>query len=228
MGIVLILIAVALSAIVELLLQYAYDTPELWESDPNGDCDFKLSQPEISDIIEFTAENEKDKLSAYVRQAICPSYYYFILRREIESTLPSYSSEAFTLRPFILLPLILTAFRGCYRASVTESEFLLWVLALALCVVPCVIVAAIYKRSRLKPNSFGYSKSQIVEKHFDHVKEHKYFPVSDDAAMNNYIIEWHLRYLLSIRDTVRRRSLIRGILSTIGIIAYILLVPISE
>ncbi len=214
MEIFLLIIAIVAHLLTALLLMYSCDTAELWKDN----VEIPLRQPSIHDL-----NNSADKYSIneYVKEIVCPSYYYFILKREIEELQEDRAVLAgITLQAFSFIFILKCATKVIPNHDLSKSLYGILIISLSLivCCLGCYIIYKLYNK-HCSIRNFSISIEEL-KKQFHYDKNG--FDISEEDAFNNFIIYHHHNYLRFIEDSVRRRNGIKKILVKIGIIVYFL------
>lgn len=220
----IVVVAIILNFIISFALLYSFDSVELWDPGEYHTNEFRLTQPKVYDLIE---PSELD-IERYVENEICPAYYYFILRSEIEeANKEAGGTTSFYYTPIFLAPIFLVSTSGLYSIGFTQSKFLCYVISLALCVAIRAVASLIYKKTLKMPdcnmNKEPFAKHFEWRKEYKGGNEYKEFNVSDETALNSEILNAHLSYLISIKDAVQRRKVVRSFVSVLGAAMYLLL-----
>jgi len=213
--IITILVLVTINVLISLLRKYCYDHVDLWEEE---DGDFVLTRPSIRDI----NNANKSILDNYVQKEICAANYYFILRNELFA-INKAAGESWGSYIILIfqVPLFLGIEKALYEIGFTENTFFCYAIALAICVI-CFIAASIIYRKTLKLPSFRKNKAYFKQR-FENIKHlEKKYDVSDEVALNSYIIAAHMQYLLSIENTMRNRKVARSIVGVVAAVIYLI------
>ena len=179
--------------------------------------DLDLVRPQVSDL----SHPVEPHLSRYVDQVICPAYHYFVLRNQIRQSISRDSSfwGGLVIHSGCALLLI----RLLLKVGFTESVLFCVVLVSAACVLGCWLLSILYKRKlQLKPFTCNKEKTRSQLEQFSD----REFDISDDAELNNRLIDLHCRYLMDNQKTVMTRSIVRGIMyGAAGIIYLFVFLP---
>lgn len=212
MNIIIFLVSVLLNLASSFLLMYAFDEPKIWRS---KDDKLKLRKPETSDLL--TAN--QFSLSSYVEQVICPAYYYFVLRNE---TFPEKNEDSGSIMYglFFQFPTLFLSYRGLYKTGIIESRSICYVLVCVLCAIGSFLLHKVYINT-LKIDQFEESMDSLYLLFMKNTRDEKH-DISPESAFNNFAINFHMNYLLSIKETVRSRRVLRRYINSIALLIYIL------
>lgn len=193
-----------------LLLMFVY---EPW--DPN--CPINLRTPSLHDLKDFN----KTDASYYADCIIAPAHCYFSLKKDL-SWRELESDGCFTglfIQSFsIALPF--------YKLLALEFESdtihaLLCLLLFPFCGVMCFIIHKLYKKFLcVKP--FGYTAKELRDefKRYNPNSSAEY--ISEDIAFQNWVLEKHYNYLLSVKERTLLKKYIAKVLSVVAFIILIL------
>lgn len=149
MWISITLFAFFVNLITAFLLMYCLDEIQPWDR-ISGDT--RLLQPEIGNLKnadEWTTQQ-------YVQKVVCPAYYYFRLRSEVESDNGDATGNL-AIAVFLQLGSFLFIPKCLYRIGFTENGVLCVAISIVACCIGCLILHFIYKR-HLRLQLFNYTK----------------------------------------------------------------------
>lgn len=192
------------------LCSYSLDSAKIWK----GNKEIRLKKPSLYDL----DLADLLKVHRYVEDIIKPSHHYFVLRNTIESQ----NKEDSGCGTLIILQASSLLFVIKYMREVFPllNYFTASVLSVIVCVIGFLIVSMIYQKSNFSIAKFNYDE-QDLKKEFVY-DESEYPLISEETALNNFVINKHYQYLLSIESTIWHRATIRKILSALATIIYIL------
>ena len=209
---IVFLVSVLLNLASSFLLMYAFDEPKIWKSEEDK---LKLRKPETSDLL---SANEFS-ISSYVEQVICPAYYYFVLRNETFSE-RNKNSGSIMCGLFFQFPTLFLSYRGLYKTGIIESRSICYALVCVLCAIGSFVLYKIYINT-LKIDKFEESMDSLYVLFAKNARDEKH-DISPESAFNNFAIKFHMNYLLSIKETVRSRRVLRRYINSIALLIYIL------
>ena len=191
------------------LCSYSLDSVKIWK-----DKEIRLKEPSLYDL----DLSDLLKVHSYVENIIKPSHHYFVLRNTIEAKTKDNSGygSQFILQASSLLFVI----KYMREAFPLLNYFVASVISVIVCVVGYLIVSMVYQKSNFSIAKFNYGEQDLKNEFV--YDESEYSLISKDAAFNNFVINKHYRYLLSIEGTVWHRATIRKILFALAAIIYVL------
>lgn len=210
MNIFWLIIAIVAYFFISFILMYCTDRAKLWE---NYEEPF-LHQPSIYDLKDTT---DKYLINKYVKEVVCPSYNYFILKGEIKKIQEADSADSLVYLFFQLLSLAVSVFCAI-KAFPNDSPFAIGVATIVICFLGYYVLSKIYD----KYFSIAHFNTSIKDLKQDFIYDEKEYAISEEDAFNNYVISIHYRYLCNIEETVRFRKSILKIISGIATIIYLL------
>ena len=211
-----VVICLVIHCVISFLFKYCYDKEMIWQDSEEPP---RLHMPKLYDLGENCSVYDQQK---YVDEVICPSVTYFSKVSDINEMQKDYEPVAkFTiwLSTFFLTG---NAFR---RAQITPYTWLNISFGVLACIITMLIISAIYKRTKLKLGAFKRSTSDL-KREFYYIKENcsMDFDISEDDALNNFVIENHRNYISCVYYTIAKRYRARKTLEAIAIAIYALFI----
>ena len=224
--IIAFVISVLLNLATSFLLMYAFDEPKIWKNEEDRS---RLWEPKISHLLSSDKLKTLDhvgrelKISHYVEHVICPSYYYFVLRDE---TFPEkYGGSWITCLTF-QFPTLFSAFFCLSESGLIGTDIICAIIVIASCSAGSFVLYKIYNKT-LKIRDFNKTIDELFDL-FERDKGCYDFDVPEKYAFNEFAINAHLSYLLSIKDTVRTRQVLKRYINFISLLLYALIfLPIN-
>ena len=210
-----VIICLVLHCAMSLVLKYCYDEERIWHNDEESP---NLHMPTLRDLDKKCDIYDQQR---YVEKVIIPSHDYFSCVSDIESSQKNESLlQLMCWTPTFLL--LVNAFR---KSQITPYIWLNIIIAIIVYALIILIVSVIYNRTALKLGMFTSSISDI-KKHFYDIWEHYGwdFDISEEAALNNFIIERHHGYISCVKHTIDRRYRVKKVVEAIAGTIYILFI----
>lgn len=210
-----VIICLVLHCVMSLVLKYCYDEEKIWHNDeiaPN------LHMPKLHDLDENCSVYDQQR---YVEKVIIPAHNYFSAVSDIEASQNNEPLlELMCWTPTFLL--VVNAFR---KTQITPYIWLNIVIAIVVYALIILLVSAIYNRTRLKLGTFKLSVSDI-EKRYHDIKDicSWEFDLSEENALNNFIIESHHSYISCVKHTIDKRYRVKKVVEAIAGWIYILFI----
>lgn len=192
------------------LFLYSFDSAKLWKSNK----EIRLKEPSLYDL-DFA---NLLKVHSYVENIIKPSHHYFVLRNTIEAQ--SKDDSGFGTLIILQASSFLFIFKYMREVFPLLNYFASSVISVIICVVGYLIVSMVYQKCNFSIKKFNCDE-QDLKKEFVY-DESKYPLINEETAFNNFVINKHYQYLLSIESTLWHRATIKKILSALATIIYIL------
>ena len=172
------------------LCLYSNVSVKIWKNNK----EIRLKEPSLYDLDLANLL----KVHSYVEIIIKPSHHYFVLRNTIEAKTKDNSGygSQFILQAASLL-FVIKYMREVFPLL---NYFTASVLSAIVCVVGYLIVSMIYQKSNFSIAKFNYDE-QDLKKEFVY-DESEYPLINEETAFNNFVINKHYQYLLSIESTV--------------------------
>jgi hypothetical protein len=210
MDILYLIIWILVHLFTAFLCSYSNDSIKIWKDNK----EIRLKEPSLYDL------DLADLLKAhsYVEDIIKTSHHYFVLRNTIEAQSKNYSGYGtqFIVQVSSLL-FIIKYMREIFSSL---NYFTVSVISIIICVVGYLIVSMVYQKSNFSIAKFNYDEQELKNEFV--YDESEYPLISEETAFNNFVINKHYHYLLSIEGTVWHRATIRKILSALATIIYVL------
>lgn len=189
------------------LLAYAYDENYKWSDKPSN---LNLRQPSLSDLL----TDDKYLAEMYVSKEICPAYFYFSLRAEIEAAAKRTGEWSLLSYVMVYLASLMLFSMNLRTLGIIPQPFLCWLVSIILWIAAGFLVSFIYKRYFRLP-SFSYNESHYAIDKESILSNETEYGESNEAALNNTVIRQHLSFLLSIKNTLFFRFSLARILGII-------------
>ena len=192
------------------LLAYSNDNVKLWKSNN----EIRLKEPSLYDLDLY----DMLKVHRYVEDIIKPSHHYFVLR----STIEKQNKDDSRYGAAIILQASSLLFVIKYMREVFPllNYFTASVISVIACGIGCLIVSIVYQKSHFSIANFDYNEQDLRNSFV--YDESEYPLISEETAFNNFVINKHYHYLLSIESAVWFRSTIKKTLYALSAIIYIL------
>lgn len=225
MNIIILIAFFLLHFATAFLLNYAFDTPQLWK---NRDDIFirPPSLDDLSDGFDYLSDmifsphqysQFRKTQNEYTDKIIRISHHYFLLKSTIEKSIYNESGEEF-LSWLILqissLLLILNQINNVFE----HTTIWLWrVLSILLCIAGCIVITWIYNK-KFQVKSFQFARADLIDMH-NKIKGENSFPVSEETDFNNFVLKHHYKYLTTINHDITLRYYVkRGLIYLSGFI----------
>ena len=230
MTVLWLIISFALHFVIAFALMYCCDKVDIGKW--NDGKEIEVYKPSIHNLrflnLLVLAEDvymfDKYKLDNYVEKVLKPSHHYFLLKNDLsvyqENEGCVNELSAIVLQVFSLGFIVSNVTKAFPNESMPKLLYgvIIIVVCLAICCTGCYILWKLYK-NRLALDTFYFSKESLRERFYYDESE---YDVSEEDAFNNFVIEYHYSYLLSIEDSVIFRKNIMKILSALSAIIYFL------
>lgn len=188
-----------------LFSRFVYD-------DVDCQCPVELHSPKLSDLPLDDCKDRiayEQKAEKYIDNHIKPAYYYFILRNKLSSIGNSGDClTAFFLQCLAFAPILrqITDFLQSI-SFILDGIFVILAIAVLFGINYLIELIPICKRIICIPK-FEYADEQQLKKQFEFKTQFSDndFEVSEDVAWNNFVLDVHYEYLLSIEKTVLLRK----------------------
>lgn len=210
-----VIVCLVLHCAVSLILKYCYDEEKIWHND---EIEPRLHMPKLQDL--------KNKCDIYVQQdyvekVIIPSRDYFSAVSDINT----YQDNEPLLQLMAWLPTFLLVPNAFRRAEFFPYIWLDIVIGIIACVLLTVIISVIYNQTKLKLGTFELSISDI-KNDFYYIQNHGgfQFDLSDENALNNFIIEKHYNYISFVHYTIEKRYRTKKVVEIISGLIYFLFI----
>ena len=210
MDILYLIIWILVHLFTAFLCSYSNDSIKIWKDNK----EIRLKEPSLYDL------DLADLLKAhiYVEDIIKTSHHYFVLRNTIETQ--NKDNAGYGTQIILQASSLLFVIKYMREVFPLLNYFTASVISITVCVVGCLIVFMVYQKSNFSIANFNHGE-QDLENEFVY-DESKYPLISEDTAFNNFVINKHYHYLLSIESTIWHRATIRKILSALATIIYVL------
>lgn len=204
--------------ILSLILHFASAFLLMFVYEPwNPNCPIDLRMPSLNDLKDFN----KADASRYADHTIAPAHCYFSLKkdlswRELES---EGCFTGFFIQSFSIAPALYRLLALKFESDVINALFCL--LLFPFCGAICFIIYKLYKKFLcVKP--FDYTAEELQEE-FERNNWHSPTQyISEDIAFQNWVLEKHYNYLLSVKERTLLKKYIAKILSVVAFIILIL------
>lgn len=213
-----VIICLVLHCVMSFVLKYCYDKEIIWHNDETKP---RLHMPKLFDLVEDSSIYDKQN---YVEKVIFPAKNYFSAVSDIEDSQNEDSGETM-LHLIAWLPTFLLVANAFRRVEMFPYIWLDIVIGIIACILITFIVSMIYNRTKLKLGTFELSISDI-KNDFYYIQNHGgfEFDLSDEDALNNFIIEKHYDYIRCVHYTISKRYSVRKIVEKITGVIYILFI----
>ena len=210
-----IVLCLILHCVMSFVLKYCYDKEIIWHDNEEAP---HLSMPKLYDLDKNCTVYDQQK---YVENVIIPANDYFSDVSDIKASQNHDELlEMVAWAPTFLL--VVNAFR---KTLVTSYTLLNVFIGIGASVLITVTVSFIYNRTKFKLDSFQLSVAEIKEK-FEYIRrnETQEFKVSDENALNNFIIDTHHSYIVCVKYTIDKRYQVKKVVQAITGLIYVLFI----
>lgn len=207
-------ISLILHCVLSFVFNYCYDEEKIW----NDEIEPKLWMPKLHDL-----EKKSDVYvyQRYVEKVIIPSYDYFSAVSEVKNF---QNKDAFSPIVAWLSTLFFTA-NAFRKADIFPYMWLNAVIGIIAYVLIAIIVSMIYNKTKLKLGTFGTSLADIKKEYYRITDScGREFDLSEENALNNFIIETHYRYIRYIHYSIEKRYRVKKVVEVIAGGIYILFI----
>jgi hypothetical protein len=170
--------------------------------------DLKLNKPSIHDL---RGDLSHSVANHYVEDVIKQYDDYMLIKAKIEHYQTVVPNELLLCLKFFYFPMVVNGFI-CSFPGINIIVAMLFGVSLTI-----AIIILDYKiLSKLDPgDAFNYTREELEDKYF---AEHPTppYPISETQAINNYILSWHLNFLMRIYNAEKKRYQTK----IIGLIVY--------
>ena len=173
--------------------------------------DIRLKQPSINDLND--TNEGKGKISEYIRDVICPANKYFSLKRDLaESQKDNGANSLFCLaiQFFLFFIIVYNAMRVFPNMGMNDFWYccIVGAVVIVICIIGYGIIFKIYNKTSNLP-MWEYNSEDLKQKFITHKEE---FDISEENSFNNFVINFHYEYLLSIKESILFRTNIRKVI----------------
>lgn len=184
--------------------------------------DIYLKRPSIDDLNE--TNGDKEKISKYIEEVICPANKYFSLKSylaEIQKDDGAQGLFCFGLQFFLFFIIVYNTMRVFPNMGMNDFWYcsLVGAIVIVVCVIGYGIIIKIYNKTSALP-IWEYNSEDIKQQFITYKEE---FDISEENSFNNYVINFHYNYLLSIKESILFRTNIRKVILTASAIVNLLL-----
>ena len=197
-----------------ILLRYCNDEPRY----TNG----KVLDLKMPSVLDLESTSDRHATNDYVKKVICPAHDYFNLDCDFQhdSTLRFITSVVVCFGSFMQIRRHLFVYLDQFEFFYdSESIVLPLVFSIAVAVFCILVYVAVYFLYEAKFTILQYPHGpDELQKMFCGSQ----FPISDQRAYENFVIEEYHHYLLRIKKSLERRNFLFKIISGLSVIIYFL------
>lgn len=213
-----VIICLLFHCVMSLVFKYCYDKEIIWHNNEEAP---NLHMPKLQDLDKKCNIYEQQR---YVENVIIPSHDYFSKVADIEKAQECDSGDPL-LQLMCWTPtflLVANAFRKAQITPYTWSNIVIGIIVYSFIVF---IVSIIYNRTSLKLGTFTLSVSDI-EKRYHNIKDNSDWEsgLSEENALNNFIIETHHNYIDRVHYTIEKRYRVKKVVEAIAGWFYVLFI----
>lgn len=210
-----VMICLILHCTMSFILNYCYDKEKIWNNNENAP---HLRMPKLYDLDKNCTIYDQQR---YVENVIIPANDYF---SDVSNVETSQDNDAL-MQIVAWMPTFLLVINAFRRTFITSHMLLNILIGIGASVFIPLTVSFIYNRTKLKLGSFHLSVAEIKE-NFEYIRknEAQEFKVSDENALNNFIIETHHNYIDCVKHTIDKRYRVKKIIEAVTGLIYILFI----